>query len=354
MAEAFLTPVIERLSELLTEEVRLLKGVDEEVESLKKELEIIQQFVKDTEAKLDRGGMRELVKVWMKQTRELGNRIEDVIDDYIRHVGRRGGERGVTVFIMKVCHCIKTLKLRMEIASEITNIKEELRKMKDRAQTFGLQPLELQGSSSRKFDADELEDDELRLGSLFIPKDELVGIDSTTKELVSKLVEGHTRLVISLVGEGGIGKTTLAKNVYNNEVVIGHFDCRAWISVSQTYDTKKLLTEMIRQILPAAEHRARGIDRIEELVTLLKEHLGTKKYVIVFDDVWRDDFWSRVMKYAVPAGGRNQGRIIVTTRSATIASAFRETPHDLVQNWLGSYFAKRHFGMRSRSSVLKN
>ncbi|EXB54751.1 Late blight resistance protein [Morus notabilis] len=274
--------------------------------------------------------MRELVKVWMKQTRELGNRIEDVIDDYIRHVGRRpGGERGVTVFIMKVCHCIKTLKLRMEIASEITNIKELHKKMKDRAQTYGLQPLESQESSSRKC---LQEDDELRLGSLFIPNDELVGIDSTTKELVSKLVEGpHTRLVISLVGEGGIGKTTLAKNVYNNEVVIGHFDCRAWIGVSQTYNTKKLLREMIRQILPAAEHRARGIDRIEELASLLKEHLETKKYVIVFDDVWRDDFWSRVMRHAVPAGGRNQGRIIVTTRSATTASAFRETPHDPVQ-----------------------
>lgn len=73
--------------------------------------------------------------------------------------------------------------------------------------------------------------DYVRMRFLFIEKEELVGIESTSRELVKKLVGGpSTRLVISLVGEGRIVKTTLTNNVYDDEAVQGHLDCHAWIT----------------------------------------------------------------------------------------------------------------------------
>ncbi|KAF4375199.1 hypothetical protein G4B88_029597 [Cannabis sativa] len=55
MAETVLSPIIKKLMELLAQEVNLLKGVHRETNSLKDELQIIQPFLKDAEAKLERG-----------------------------------------------------------------------------------------------------------------------------------------------------------------------------------------------------------------------------------------------------------------------------------------------------------
>ena len=70
MAETFLSPVIEKLIELLAEEANLLKEVHKEAKSLKDELEIIQPFLKDAEAKLEKGELRDSTKVWLKHIRE--------------------------------------------------------------------------------------------------------------------------------------------------------------------------------------------------------------------------------------------------------------------------------------------
>jgi disease resistance protein RPM1 len=118
------------------------------------------------------------------------------------------------------------------------------------------------------------------VGSLFIEEDEVVGIESTRDELVSWLVgEVSKHSVISVVGMGGIGKTTLTKKVYENESVKGHFDCRVWITVSQSYNMSKILMSMTKQIYPARETASRQIDMTDEitLISQLEEMFTTKE-----------------------------------------------------------------------------
>lgn len=88
-----------------------------------------------------------------------------------------------------------------------------------------------------------------RLASLFIEEDELVGFEKPRDEIVGWLVDGEVidRSVISVVGMGGLGKTTLAKNVFDNPQVKGHFDCRAFLVVSQSYNVEALLRNMMMQ-----------------------------------------------------------------------------------------------------------
>jgi disease resistance protein RPM1 len=126
------------------------------------------------------------------------------------------------------------------------------------------------------------------VGSLFIEEDEVVGIESMRDELVSWFVGGVSkRLVILVVGMGGIGKTTLTKKVYENESVKGHFDCRVWITVSQSYNMSKILMSMIKQIYQAKETGPGQIDKTDEitLISQLRKCLQQKRYVMVFDDV---------------------------------------------------------------------
>ncbi|EXB53730.1 Disease resistance protein RPM1 [Morus notabilis] len=325
MAETFLSPIIEKLLQLLTEEAKSLKGVGREVESLKDELEIIQPFLRDAEAKSEKGEVNDAAKVWLKQIRKQADRIEDVVDEYLYHVEQHRHQRGFIGSLRKAGHYIKALKPVYDIASEIKDIKESLREIKDRGVGYGLRPLE-HGSSSRSIDVERRDP---RLGSLFMEEDEIVGIDGASKELIRRWTEGPSmRSVTSLVGQGGIGKTTLARKVYNDAAVKAHFDCCAWITVSQSYDMKKLLRITLRQVGGAGERIEEDCAE-EELISLLRHHLQKQRYAIVFDDVWKKDFWE-VMKHALPNNDKGS-RIIITTRNVVVANLCNESCFDLVQ-----------------------
>ncbi|KAL5547001.1 hypothetical protein UlMin_006688 [Ulmus minor] len=332
MEDTFLGPVITKLIDLVAKEVTSFKGVRKQVNSLKNELEIIQPLLKHAEAKLEKGDMSDVVPVWVKQVKEEANRIEEIIDEYLYLVEAKHHHhqsRGIN-FFGRAGGFFKYLKQRYDIALKIQDVKESLREIKDRGQGYGFSPL-LQGASSTTTNVEASDDP--RLGSLFIDKDGLVGIETESEELKRKLVEGPpTRSVISLVGQGGIGKTTLAEKVYADEVLKEHFESHAWITVSQSYSLKKLLMNMRRKLC-TSERCMAEMDN-EEQIQDLRDVLEGKRYLIIFDDVWREDFW-RVIKSALPNNNKGS-RVVIATRNFVVANSCRETQCDLVhelQTW---------------------
>ncbi|XP_059436691.1 disease resistance protein RPM1-like [Corylus avellana] len=129
---------------------------------------------------------------------------------------------------------------------------------------------------------------------------------------------------------GGIGKTTLAKKVYENELVKGHFDCRVWITVSQSYNVQKILMSMTKKVYCENEMAPGQIDMTDEitLISQLRKYLQQKRYVVVFDDVWTSEFWE-IVKHALPCNDRGS-RIIITTRNDLISVSCKESFFDQV------------------------
>ncbi|KAH0692368.1 hypothetical protein KY285_019465 [Solanum tuberosum] len=118
---------------------------------------------------------------------------------------------------------------------------------------------------------------------------------------------------------GRLGKTTLARNLYNNPNIVNSFPTRAWICVSQEYNTMDLLRNIIKSIQGCTKETLDLLERITErdleiyLRYLLKEH----KYLVVVDDVWQIEEWES-LKRAFP-DGKNGSRVIITTRKEDVA-----------------------------------
>ncbi|XP_057457269.1 disease resistance protein RPM1-like [Lotus japonicus] len=315
MAEAAISFALGQVLQLLKEKGALLKGVHKEFADMKNELESIVAFLKDADRKAaDEGSSKDGIQTWVKQLRELSFRIEDVIAECNIYVAQGTHQVGFKNFIQKISHMITTVKPLLQIASEIQDIKESVRVIKERSERYNFHYSLEHGSRSGRWH-------DPRMVSLFIEEAEVVGFEGPRNQLVDWLVDGSAaRTVISVVGMGGLGKTTLAKNVFDNQKVKGHFDTRAIITVSQTYTVEALLRNVLKQFymetnepLPAA---IRTMDTIS-LVAEMRRYLQDKRYVIVFDDIWKLEFWDEIQLATLD---NNMGsRIVITTRNLEVA-----------------------------------
>ncbi|KAK1296320.1 Disease resistance protein RPP13 [Acorus calamus] len=143
-----------------------------------------------------------------------------------------------------------------------------------------------------------------------INNDEIVGFDDDARRVVRQLTAlGDELRVVTIVGMGGLGQTTIAKKV--NNVRVG-FECVAWVSVGQNCQEVKLLRELIKKIIPCDPDELKKMER-EKLEENLNVYLKNKRFFIVMDDVWEDGLWDSIKP--VFRDIRNGSRILFRSRS---------------------------------------
>ena len=216
------------------------------------------------------------------------------------------------------------LKPRLEIASKVKDLKLKVGKQHEESTRYGFISSVKQGSCGTS-DTINVQGRDPRVKTLFIEEAEIVGIESPKGELINWLIEGAAeRTVISVVGMGGLGKTTLAKKVYDNKKVVERFVCRAWITVSQSFKMEMVLQNLIKQFYKTMkEPIPEGMDAMDDidLSGLLKKYLEDKRYAIVFYDVWGFQFWEFI-KSVLPENSEGS-RIVITTRNVDIVRESR-------------------------------
>ncbi|MCD7452577.1 hypothetical protein HAX54_017496 [Datura stramonium] len=161
---------------------------------------------------------------------------------------------------------------------------------------------------------------EKREFSTSVVEPEIFGRQNEIKELVSRLisddVNSKSLTVIPIVGMAGIGKTTLAKAVYNDEKVEDHFSLKAWVCVSEPYDALRITKGLLQEI---GSFDLKVDNNLNQLQVKLKESLKGKRFLIVLDDVWNDNYnkWDALKNLFVQGDVRS--KIIVTTRKESVA-----------------------------------
>ncbi|NP_001235618.1 disease resistance protein [Glycine max] len=314
----------------ILEAVKMLRDLPNEVRDITDELESFQDFINDAdkvaEAEED-DGRRHRIKERVMRLREAAFRMEDVIDEYnISCEDKQPDDPRCAALQCEAVDFIKTQILRLQSAYKIQDVKLLVRAERDGFQRHF--PLEKRSTSSRG--NQDVTWQTLRRAPLFIEEDEVVGLDNDRATLKYWLTNGREqRTVISVVGIAGVGKTTLAKQVYDQ--VRNNFECHALITVSQSFSAVGLLTHMLNELCKEKnEDPPKDVSTIESLTKEVRNRLRNKRYVVLFDDVWNETFWDHIESAVID--NKNGSRILITTRDEKVAEYCRKSSFVEVHN----------------------
>jgi hypothetical protein len=322
--EAALSVLFEKLFDKLTSS-DLLKifqqeQVDADCQKWKRMLLKIFAVLDDAE---DKQVTSRLVKIWLDEMEDLAYDVEDILDEFATEALRRelNPEPSKSKVQKFIDSCVgSNRRFVMSMRSKMEDIDTRLQRIVTEKNV-----LELRENTRGR----------TRTTRSRVPTTSLVneghtyGRDEDKKAIVDLLLSGessNTRLglcfsVIPILGMGGLGKTTLAQLVYNDDNVSSYFDLKAWVCVSEDFDTARVTKEILQDITYAT---CNDYD-LNLLQRKLKEQLSGKKFLLILDDVWNEnnDNWSNLRKpFEFGALG---SKIIVTARNDGVSSTMGAT-----------------------------
>eukprot|EP00257_Ricinus_communis_P006468 XP_002521805.2 uncharacterized protein LOC8281634 [Ricinus communis] len=315
MAEGSVVFLLTKLTEFLQKEGSLLSEVREEVEYINDELEFMKAFLRVAEAMEDSDLQ---LKVFAKKVRYVVYDLEDALDDFKLHLPSDHGY-GFRASLQKMSHLIKGLKARHQIALKMQRIKIRVINISETHRRYLIKNNIMQQGSSTSAERQPSR----RRDALQLEEANPVGIERPKMKLIEWLVEDKSeREVVSVVGMGGLGKTTLVTKVYYDKEVKKRFEFRAWITLSQSFTIEDLLKDIILQlshVLPLSDPQ--GVDNMDnaKLRTVIEEFLQERRYLIVLDNVSDTRAWYD-FELVLPNNSCGS-RILLTTRNHDVAFA---------------------------------
>ncbi|KAJ9685851.1 hypothetical protein PVL29_017787 [Vitis rotundifolia] len=325
MADALLSASLQVLFDRLASPelvnfIRAQKLSPELLTNFKRKLLVVHKALNDAEMKQFSDP---LVKEWLDQVKDVVYHAEDLLDEIATEALRCELEDaevqpgGIYQVWNKFSTRVRAPFANQCMESRVKGLITILENIAQEKVELGLK--EGDGEKlSPKLPSSSLVDESFVCGRDEI-KEELVKWLRSDKETAAA---NNVIDVMSIVGMGGSGKTTLAQLLYNDDRVKGHFHLKAWVCVS----TEFLLIGVTKSILEAIGCTPTSDHSLDLLQRQLKDHIGNKKFLLVLDDVWDVESldWESWDRLRTPLDAAAQGsKIVVTSRSETVAKVMR-------------------------------
>jgi ABC-type multidrug transport system fused ATPase/permease subunit len=225
-----------KVMSLTSEHISSAWGFKEELRKLHVSLTKIQAVLHDAEK---RQVSDESVRIWLLELKDVAYGADNVLDEFGYEILRQKVETQNKKKVRSFFSLSNPIVFPFKMANKIKNINQSLDRIKTDIAAFGLRMESV--NSIPKFGLDRETDS-------FIDDSEVVGRGDDVLEIVNLLIGANNQQAISvipIVGMAGLGKTTIAKLVYKHELVKKHFDVMIWVCVSENFDVKRILREIL-------------------------------------------------------------------------------------------------------------
>ncbi|XP_037494100.1 putative disease resistance RPP13-like protein 1 [Jatropha curcas] len=273
-----------------------------EINKWKERLESIYGVLEDAEEKQM---VSKSVKMWVSQLRNLAYDLEDILDEFDFEARRSklkakpvtGSSRVRKLFVNR-----RAIKVSEEMISKIKGISSRLEEITSRRNQLDLS--ERTGTLRERIPT-----------TCLVNNAEIYGRERDKKAILELLnSESSDRRValISIVGLGGVGKTTLAQLIFNEAGK--KFDLTAWVSVGEDFDVVRLTKTVLQSV--GGDLTSNDLNSLQ---LNLKASLSEKKFFMVLDDVWNENYDNWTIFLRPFENGAKESRIIVTTRNLGVS-----------------------------------
>lgn len=308
--------LLPKLLDLLEDECTLQKGIKKLVDSLYMELEALQAALREV-AKLEAKQLEEVLNTWARDVRDLSHDAEDIVDSLAVRVEGSDPETILKAGIVDILSprtsaLLSRGKARHEISDAIDDMMSKVQDLAARRERYKVGAHTAPNPNAAvSFDTP--------LSDVYkYPKD-MVAIKVPRDEVIMMLTDGNVikkLKIVSILGMGGLGKTTLVKAVYDK--IRLQYEYTAFVSVSRYPDVTKVLMEILFQI-DKQNCRNLSLPKLDDhyLIDEIRRLLQNKRYLIAIDNICDVNLWE-IIKLAFVDNGLGS-RVVTTTRIHLVA-----------------------------------